>query len=161
MRLVKVLDQHREGADAARVLLDETDDVPTHVRLSKRLVRAFHAGAMSVPSAEGVVIPENQLIIGEEARWLILPDGEKLDLQRRGPLRRILFVLGQVHAEGKALDVHELIEAGWPGEKIHPESGAARVYAAVRTIRKLGLEPWLQTRDDGYLLDPELSIAFA
>jgi hypothetical protein len=33
--------------------------------------------------------------------------------------------------------------------------GLLRVYSAVRRLRRLGLEPILVTRDDGYLLEPD------
>jgi hypothetical protein len=42
---------------------------------------------------------------------------------------------------------------------MRPESGAERVYTAVRTLRRLGLGRVLLSRDGGYLLDPMRPIA--
>jgi hypothetical protein len=52
----------------------------------------------------------------------------------------------------------ELLEAGWPGERVGPEAGFARVRNALSTLRKMGLRDVLLTRDDGYLLDPAVPI---
>ncbi|MEL6179185.1 MAG: hypothetical protein AAFS10_09530, partial [Myxococcota bacterium] len=52
----------------------------------------------------------------------------------------------------------ELVEIGWPGERLVPESGAMRVYTAIRALRRLGLEPLLLTRDGGYQLHPSWSM---
>ena len=51
-----------------------------------------------------------------------------------------------------------LQSAGWPGERMHPEAASNRVYVAITTLRKLGLKPVLVRRDDGYLLDPEVTV---
>jgi len=54
--------------------------------------------------------------------------------------------------------VEGLLEKGWPGERVHPEAGADRVYMALSTLRKLGLREVLVSRDDGYLLDPRVPV---
>lgn len=43
---------------------------------------------------------------------------------------------------------------------MYPESASARVYAAVRRLRELGLASLLLTRDEGYLLAPEADVAW-
>src|SRR5262249_18051153 len=52
--------------------------------------------------------------------------GGKVDLTGRGALRRMLARLIEVRlaAPGTALSVHELIAAGWPGQRMRFESGA-------------------------------------
>jgi len=52
----------------------------------------------------------------------------------------------------------ELVDAGWPGEKMKHEAATLRVYTTIRRLRALGLAEALLTRDDGYLLDPETAI---
>ena len=79
---------------------------------------------------------------------------ERVDLRRRKAPRRILARLVELRASDGALDVYEAFEVGWPDEVATPEAAADRVYWAIRTLRKLGLESVLVTRDDGYLLDP-------
>jgi hypothetical protein len=81
-------------------------------------------------------------------------------LQRRGPVRLLFKALLDQHQKvpGRASTLTELFAAGWPGQRTTHESGAARVYVALATLRRLGLRPVLQTRDDGYLIDPSVAI---
>ena len=62
-----------------------------------------------------------------------------------------------VHQQPEALG--ELVEAGWPGEKIQREAAADRAYVAVSTLRQLGLRGVLVKSDDGYMLRSESPIA--
>lgn len=89
--------------------------------------------------------------------------GQPVDFSRRGPLRRVLLALveARLATPGRALSALEVQAAGWPGEKMLPESGAARVYMAVRRLRELGLESSLVTHDEGYALDPALDVAWS
>ncbi len=98
--------------------------------------------------------------VDAEGRWFERPNG-RVDLSRRGPLRRILAALLAARRErpGSGLTVDDLFAAGWPGESALPEAASARVYTAVRELRALGLEPVLRRRAEGYLLDPGVEIA--
>jgi hypothetical protein len=40
------------------------------------------------------------------------------------------------------------------------EAAQTRVRVAIATLRKLGLRGVLLTRDDGYLLDPQIAVAW-
>jgi hypothetical protein len=53
------------------------------------------------------------------------------------------------------------MESGWPGEIMIRESGNERVYTAIRTLRRMGLDGILLTRDGGYMLNPDLPIKAA
>ena len=53
---------------------------------------------------------------------------------------------------------HALLEAGWPGERMSPESGARRVYVTINRLRKLGLGELLLTTGDGYALAPNVRV---
>ncbi len=80
------------------------------------------------------------------------------------------IVAGAIHAMGgggvtdayaaaggiNALGRDELVTAGWPGERLVAEAAAGRLYAAIATLRRMGLRDWLQRRDDGYLLDADV-----
>ncbi len=85
---------------------------------------------------------------------------EEVDLSRRGSLRRMLlaFVDAREKTPGTTLDVHQLLDAGWPGERVLPEAGANRVYTAIRHLRNMGMKDVLVTRDGGYLLAPDVTI---
>jgi predicted ATPase len=81
-------------------------------------------------------------------RWLVGPQGQRIDLAGKPVLRRVLAAL----AEGP-LSVAELVERAWPGERILPDAAASRVYTAVRALRRLGA-PITTGPDGGYALDP-------
>lgn len=78
-------------------------------------------------------------------------------------MRRILLALATARSEapGAALSWEKLVSAGWPSE--HPKVDAAknRVYGAIAGLRSLGLRDLLLSRDEGYLLDPAVSIAWS
>lgn len=83
-----------------------------------------------------------------------------MDVARRGAIRRVLHALvEQRHlAPGVGLPVERLFAAGWPGDRALPTAASNRVYAAVRTLRALGLEAVLLRSGDGYLLDAGVGI---
>lgn len=99
--------------------------------------------------------------LSRDGRTLVLGSA-RFDFSRRGPLRRVVLALleARLRAPGGALSALEVQDAGWPGEKMFPESGAARVYMAIRRLRALGLEAVLLTTDAGYLLDPHADAAW-
>jgi predicted ATPase len=105
--------------------------------------------------------PTPTLRVSRDGRAMRL-GGAPQDLSRRGPLRRVLVALVRARLEraGEALRAAEVLAAGWPGERMFPESGAARVYMAVRRLRALGLEATLRTSDAGYMLDPRADVAW-
>jgi hypothetical protein len=90
----------------------------------------------------------------------VLPRGDRVDLVRYGPVRRLLdrLVVARLDEPGTALSAEALIEAGWPGERMRHTAGLLRVYSAVRRLRRLGLDRVLVTRDDGYLLDANAKV---
>jgi predicted ATPase len=96
--------------------------------------------------------------VGPEARWVVPPERPRRDLTRYGSLRRVLDVLvaRRLEAPGVSTSAPALLEAAWPGERVRHESGMLRVYTAIRRLRALGLGDALVTRDDGYLLSPDV-----
>lgn len=122
--------------------------VGVHLRLALRILDAALAR-----DAEG---PAPVLVIGisRSGRRVSLDGGEPIDFTRRGALRRILRALVDAYPRSLALGVNDLIAAGWPGEFVETEAGTARVYTAIKSLRRLGLERVLVTRDDGYVIAP-------
>lgn len=98
--------------------------------------------------------------IAASGRWFALSDGERVSLTRRRALRLILKALVERRMSSpiQVLEKTELLELGWPGERVLHEAGSLRVYNALSTLRKLGLRDVLLSRDDGYLLDPNVDI---
>jgi predicted ATPase len=99
------------------------------------------------------------LLVAKDSTWFSLGEG-RVDLSRRGPTRRILeaLVVARLERPGTGIPWNGLFEAGWPGQTIKPEAELQRVYTAVWTLRRMGLEDLLLSRDDGYLLDTAVSI---
>ena len=155
-------------ADAARVLADvdaRAGAIPVaSVRFARRvLVSALVAAVPPRRSPSPAPPIEAQLVIGDDGRWFRLAEQREVSLERRAALRRILAALAhrRVESPASALPLDGILEAGWPGERVSVEAGAARVYNAIQRLRRLGLDSVLRTRDDGYLLDPETSTCLA
>ncbi|HEY8074000.1 MAG TPA: tetratricopeptide repeat protein [Labilithrix sp.] len=162
-------DAREETLRACREVLDrasETEGAPPELAVARRtLARALDRaqGAPATASTLDVTVPAGALVVGRDARWIQVPGGPRVDLVRYGPVRRLLdrLVAHRLEHAGDALTAEQLIEAGWPGERMRHTAGLLRVYSAVRRLRRLGLEPVLVTRDDGYLLDPNAPVARA
>jgi tetratricopeptide (TPR) repeat protein len=128
-----------------------------HAGTSTRLRRA-EAALDAALRATGAVLE-----IAPDGRWFRAADGTRADLSRRRPLRLALLVLvgRRLAAPGTGLSWQELLAAGWPGERVQAEAGFSRVRNALSQLRKLGLKDALLTRDDGYLLDPDVPVRHA
>ena len=100
------------------------------------------------------------LSVSRDGRRFVPPNADEVDFSRRGPLRKIIVALASAREQspGQGLSPDDVLEAGWPGDVVTPDAGAARVYSAIRTLRTHGLEDVLLTQDDGYLIDPEVAI---
>lgn len=152
----------------AAVALARTNDEATRAAARAALEGASRAGPDAAAArrvlasmlGEGNARPAAELVVGRDARWMTPLGGERIDLVRYGPVRRLLerLVEERLARPGVALTAEQLIEAGWPGERMRHSAGLLRVYSAVRRLRRLGLEPALVTRDDGYLLDEHLRV---
>src|SRR5262249_21276148 len=99
-------------------------------------------------------------VIGAAGRWFQPNGGARINLGRRGPLRRVLLSLAKQRLEhpGAGLSVHTVIEAGWPGGKILHDARLSRAHTTVPRPPTLGLQDALLTSDDGYLLHPTLPV---
>jgi tetratricopeptide (TPR) repeat protein len=107
--------------------------------------------------------PAARLELPDDARWFRLAPNEAVDITRRPALRGILRSLcdQRLARPGIPLRVDDVLEAGWPGERMSPDSGARRVYVTINRLRKLGLGELLLTMGDGYMLAPEVEIVRA
>jgi DNA-binding SARP family transcriptional activator len=88
----------------------------------------------------------------------VLPDGRAIDLSRRKNVVAILAALARERRmkPGSPISADALLAAGWPGERMRAEAATKRLHTAIWTLRSLGLEGILLTKDDGYLLDPSV-----
>ena len=127
------------------------------VRFALRILdRTLGAAADAASATNGSV----HLHLASDASWFAGDGGDRIDLRRRGALRRILVALCEHHekAPGTGLGVQSLVDSGWPGERVLVDAAATRVRVAVSTLRRLGLRSVIVTRDDGYLLDPRVRV---
>jgi hypothetical protein len=116
------------------------------------------AGRLRAPLPAQAAAP---LLMARDGSWFRAPGSEtSIPLERRKAIRGVLRALARQRDErpGEAASLAALIEAGWPGERILPAAGAERVYAAVATLRRLGLSGVIQKKADGYLLAPEIPL---
>ncbi len=98
------------------------------------------------------------LEVASDGSWFRVQPQEPQRLGSRAPLRRVLLCLIDHADRNEACDVWRLLEAGWPGERVDPEAGANRVYAAVSTLRRMGLRSVIERFDAGYRISPDAQI---
>ena len=158
-----------QQAEAHRRYLDHQDAGPSlrqrslQVRLAACwLDHAVERARYRVHAPAGTPSAPAALTIGPEGTWFQRPGGGRVELRRRRALRLILDRLARLHHQqpGAGIDVYDMFEVGWPGESAAPETAAARVYWAIRSLRKLGLEDVILTSDAGYILDPHTTVDF-
>ncbi len=152
------LDPSRAADSMAAAMAAARAAEPTsaHVRIALRCLPA--RGTTTPAAAAAAPPPPDALVVGPAGLWFRPPHGERVALDRRRQLAKILDRLAgeRLARPGSALDWDALLAAAWPGERVLPEAAAHRVRVAVSTLRKLGLRDVLRTSEDGYLLVPEV-----
>jgi len=147
-----------KAREAARRALD---GVPSSIpddtaRVARRMLeRALvdpEAAATSTPAA-------GELVVGPQCRWIRLPPGERIELV--GVLLRAFMgalVEQRQKRRGEPLTIADLLAVGWPGERMQPRAGKLRVWNIIARLRGLGLRDILLTVDDGYRIDPRVTV---
>lgn len=120
-------------------------------RLASRLVEAMRS--LAAP-------PGRVLEVGPGGRWFSLEGRARVSLARRRSLQLLFAFLIRMREQspGVGASWQELLAAGWPGEKVVPSAGQRRAYVAVATLRSLGLAEVLLHTDNGYLVDPTVTL---
>ena len=119
---------------------------------------------LRIPSQEGAsgaeVEARKPITIGTDSMWFRVAQEERVDLSKRKPLRLLLERLAEeaMRPEPRRLPWDDLLESGWPGEKMRADAGAHRVRVAISTMRKMGLRDVLRTEEDGYRIDPSFRV---
>jgi hypothetical protein len=147
-----------QGEDTAERLLDDARLAARKISMRRVDRRLAHVERLAAGAPQATIVR-----ITEGGYAFACDDGPEIDLRRRPSLRLILVRIAEAHAEGAghALSVDELFAAGWPGESIQAKSRATRVWTAIRTLRRLGLGPALESRDHGYVLGPKTRLEIA
>jgi len=97
------------------------------------------------------------LEIAIEAAWFRAPGSEPIDCSKRPVLWRLLLALALGPRE-TARSLGELVEAGWPGERMSRAAARNRLHVSLNRLRAMGLAQILLTTDDGYVLDPSVIV---
>jgi hypothetical protein len=115
------------------------------------------------PDAPDASAAAAALVVDAQGRWFRRAGGDKVVLTRRRSLCMLLrrFVEAHLAAPGTALPVQELFEAGWPGQHVQHQAATYRVYAALASLRRLGLEALLVNQYGGYMLEPSARVVWA
>ena len=88
-------------------------------------------------------------------RAVVLPPGRII----RGVLT--VLVEQRMAAPGQPVATLDILRRCWPGERMRRESGVHRVRQAMHRLRRAGLQDVLLSRGEGYLLDPNVTVAWA
>lgn len=123
--------------------------------LARLLERALTTRAQTTPP------PARSMVVAEDGRWFAPPAGSRVECGNRPVMRRLLLALAHARlAESpRRLNATELIAAGWPGERIRPESAKNRLHVMLTRIRALGLREVIDGDDRGYFFSAEVSLA--
>lgn len=89
---------------------------------------------------------------------LVLPSGDEVDLSTRHLLRRLFLRICDAAEASTSVTSNDLIEAGWPDERMTFDSAQSRLYSAIRNLRKLGLEGEIVTKESGYAISADIDI---
>ncbi|MDI1481481.1 tetratricopeptide repeat protein [Polyangium sp. y55x31] len=129
----------------------------TELRVLARLLgSALATHASPAPAAPRV------LRLDATGRWFEPPSGPRVACANRPVMRRLLVALARSHlaARSRPLSFEQLIEIGWPGERILADAARNRLHVMLTRMRDLGLREVLVGNDLGYFFSPDLSIEF-
>lgn len=140
-----------ERRGAAIGLVQQSDDVRFALRMLDRVLVPMETPSMARAKA---------LCVAEDATWLDLPGGTRVDLRRRAVHRRLVerLVRERLASPGTPASVADLVAAGWPGEKLAESSAQNRLHVALAALRADGLRDILKREPGGYMLDPAVDV---
>jgi len=132
--------------DSQHVSVSSSVDVRLAVRMLERAI-----GARVTP-----VNPSSELVVHALGHWFERDGAERVPLQNRPALRRILVRLAsqRVQRPRVPLTAEQLVATGWPDEKMSRDSASNRLYVTLNRLRGLGLRELLVAEGGGYYLDP-------
>lgn len=97
------------------------------------------------------------LVVAADGSWFRAPDRAVADCSNRPVLKRLVAALVAAH-RGVPCTSGQLVEAGWPGEKMSRAAARNRLHVSLNRLRVLGLGDVLRTTRAGYLIDPDVEI---
>jgi DNA-binding SARP family transcriptional activator len=99
------------------------------------------------------------LTIARTARWIELPEGQRVSCGRRNVLVLLLLELAAAHGHvpTRTVATNDLVSAIWPDAQ-GTLAGRNRLYVTLARLRRLGLRRDLMTEQGGYRLTESLEI---
>ena len=134
--------------------LSEPISIALHSALSLNPSMRPKAASMFAAFSPTVSEDSTRLRIERDGSRFRLGAKPSVDLRRRHAARRVLWALTEeaLTNDSKPLSTRELLEIGWPGERVEAASGAHRVHVTIAKLRKLGLGERLTRGENGYRL---------
>jgi predicted ATPase/tRNA A-37 threonylcarbamoyl transferase component Bud32 len=145
--------------DAAGRRLTEATSAPMtdDVRMAHRWLER----ALALDGADGY--PADAWIVARDGGWFRSPRGWRVGIESRVKARQVLCVLvrARLDTPGRILSVEQVLEAGWPGERVMRRAAEARVYNIINMLRSAGMREVVLSRDGGYVMDPTQVVVLA
>ena len=103
--------------------------------------------------------PEPDFIVDARGTWFRAKGEERVDIANRPVLRALLGALVRAHrGSGGVVPPEKLINAAWPDERLAASVAKNRLYVALSTLRKLGLDEALERTRSGYRLRTDVAV---
>lgn len=103
--------------------------------------------------------PTPSFVVDARGLWFRAKGQDRVDVSNRPVLRSLLAALVRAHrSSGGVVTPDKLISAGWPDEALADSVAKNRLYVAVSTLRKLGLDDALERTRSGYRLRPDVAV---
>jgi tetratricopeptide (TPR) repeat protein len=98
---------------------------------------------------------DQSLIVASDHSWLRGPRARRSVLSSKKVLRRLLGALieRRLSVPATPLSIAELVEHGWPNERVTARAAGNRLQVGLAELRKRGLARVLTRSDTGYMLD--------
>ncbi len=115
----------------------------------------------TAPPPQRPAPPEGHLPYDPDGARYQRADGAVVDLSRKRVAARLLTTLVDQHAHhpGHALGFRALFDLGWPGQRhITAASAMNRLRVAIARMRSGGLDGFVVTAEDGYMLAPDTTV---
>jgi hypothetical protein len=168
--LIRTLESEAPAADGDELGLLEGTLRAIHAQVGiepdpEGLRRLLSDLALGLPIQSGWDIPQGDLteevtIVSASGAWIESPTSGRKRVELGPSLRRMVALLLERHRTepGRTSSTWDLLDAGWPGERVQPDAGANRVYAALKRLRNMGLRNVIERSEDGYRIPAQARI---